>query len=246
MPSATRTIFEDLIDEFDQLEAVLDSVTVSEWSAMSGAVGWTIRDVVLHLAQTEEAVVSSIVHANSAWNTRDGSLDSEIDAQVQNDPATAEVAFARWRTARRDSVAALREADPSTHVRWAAAPLRPTTLATTRLAEHWAHALDITSPLQIAYPDTDRLRHIAWLGHATLPYAQDLHGKPVSPIRCELVLPSGELLKLGPGSTPSCISGSASEFCRVGALRTTPENTSLHTSDDTASSALQVLRNYAA
>jgi hypothetical protein len=40
-------------------------------------------------------------------------------------------------------------------------PLKPATLATTRLTEHWAHALDITGPLGIELPDTGRLRHVA-------------------------------------------------------------------------------------
>lgn len=43
------------------------------------------------------------------------------------------------------------------------APHKPRTLATTRSAGHWAHALDITDPLGITYPDMDRLRHVAWL-----------------------------------------------------------------------------------
>jgi hypothetical protein len=54
---------------------------------------------------------------------------------------------------------------------WAAVPLSARTLATTRLAEHWAHALDVTGPLDLDYPDTARLRNIAWLAHRTLPYA---------------------------------------------------------------------------
>ena len=38
-------------------------------------------------------------------------------------------------------------------------PAKPATLATTRLAEHWAHGLDITGPLRVEFPDTGRLRH---------------------------------------------------------------------------------------
>ena len=75
-------------------------------------------------------------------------------------------------------------ARPTPTARWRGrrAPLKPATLATTRLAEHWAHALDIVEPLGIPFPDTDRLRHIAWLGHGTLPYA---FGLPASrPGRC--------------------------------------------------------------
>ena len=36
-----------------------------------------------------------------------------------------------------------------------AGPVKPATLATTRLAEHWAHGLDITGPLGIDFPDTE-------------------------------------------------------------------------------------------
>jgi hypothetical protein len=32
-----------------------------------------------------------------------------------------------------------------------------------RLAEHWAHGMDITGPLSLDFPDTGRLRHVARL-----------------------------------------------------------------------------------
>jgi hypothetical protein len=35
-----------------------------------------------------------------------------------------------------------------------AGPVKPATLATTRLTEHWAHGLDITGPLGVDFPDT--------------------------------------------------------------------------------------------
>ena len=59
--------------------------------------------------------------------------------------------------------------------------VKPATLATTRLAEHWAHGLDIAGPAGAEWPDTDRLRHIAWLAHRTLPYAFGLAGQPPVP-----------------------------------------------------------------
>ena len=72
-----------------------------------------------------------------------------------------------------------------------AGPVKPATLATTRLAEHWAHGLDITGPLGIEFPDTERLRHIAWLAHRTLPYALSLAGQQPVAVRCELTVPDG-------------------------------------------------------
>ena len=106
--------------------------------------------------------------------------------------------FDRWRVARRSAVATLRAADPEQRLSWAAAPLKPRTLATTRLAEHWAHGLDITEPLGIDFPDTDRLHHIAWLGHATLPYGFTVAGEQPQNVFCELVSPSGATWRFGP------------------------------------------------
>ena len=127
-----------------------------------------------------------------------------------------------------------------------AGSLKPATLATTRLAEHWAHALDITEPLGIPFPDTDRLRHIAWLGHATLPYAFAVAGQEPHEVRCELTGPDGSSWRYGPEGAGSTISGPAGAFCRVGAHRLSPDESGLATSGPHAAAALRVLRNYAA
>lgn len=119
-------------------------------------------------------------------------------------------------------------------------------MATTRLAEHWAHALDIAEPLGVDYPDTDRLRHIAWLAHRTLPYGFGLAGDQPQPIYCELEAPSGDTWTYGDPAAPSRITGSAAAFCRVGAQRLAPDESGLVADGPHAASALRVLRNYAA
>jgi uncharacterized protein (TIGR03084 family) len=167
-----------------------------------------------------------------------------MDRAVRADTASPRVVLERWSAVRRASVEDLRNADPDLRVAWAAAPLRPATLATTRLAEHWAHMLDIALPLGIVVEDTNRLRHIAWLGHSTLPYAFALLGEQAPTIRAELILPDGDLLVLGAESN-SVIRGPIGEFCRVGAQRMRAADSSLTATDDTAARGLQVLRNYA-
>jgi uncharacterized protein (TIGR03084 family) len=166
--------------------------------------------------------------------------------RVRRDPTPPEQVFDRWRSARRTALAALRGADPDVSLPWVAAELKPRTLGTTRLAEHWAHALDIVGPLGIAYPDTDRLRHICWLGHRSLPYALARAGAPVVPVRCELIGPSGTLWTFGPATAESRISGPAAAFCRVGAQRVRPDQSGLVTDGPYGLVALGVLRNYAA
>ncbi|MEV4573742.1 maleylpyruvate isomerase N-terminal domain-containing protein [Nonomuraea jabiensis] len=55
----------------------------------------------------------------------------------------------RWRAVAFATPEALRSQPRGARLSWVAAPLSPATLATTRLAEHWAHAHDITDPLGI-------------------------------------------------------------------------------------------------
>ncbi|GAA2715400.1 maleylpyruvate isomerase family mycothiol-dependent enzyme [Actinoplanes palleronii] len=240
-------ILDDLVAEQDQLDTVLAGLTPDDWARPSAAEGWTVADVVLHLAQTEEAVAASAGGDPSGidWHRFGETVDGAMDAMVRAErDAPAEI-FARWRAARRDAVRALRAADPGQPLRWVAASLRPRTLATTRLAEHWAHALDITGPLGIVYPDTARLRHVAWLGHSTLPYAFHLAGRPSVPIRCSLTAPDGSRWEFGDPAAESVIVGAAGAFCRVGAQRLSPAESGLQTRGPHAAEALRLLRNYA-
>jgi uncharacterized protein (TIGR03084 family) len=243
-------IFDDLVAEQDRLEEILLSLDASAWATESGAPGWTIADVVLHLAQTEEAVVASVAAgavsgSESSWRSGGETLDAAIDRQVEAERAAAPVVLARWRAARRAAVAALLAADPDGRLLWAEAPLKPATLATTRLAEHWAHGLDIAGPLGVPFDDTARIRHIAWLGYATLPYAFALAGEEPGEVYCELIAPDGAIWTFGRPDAPSSIRGPAGEFCRVGARRLRPEQTTLVAQGPVGATALVVLRNYA-
>ncbi|GGM50348.1 maleylpyruvate isomerase family mycothiol-dependent enzyme [Dactylosporangium sucinum] len=239
-------VVDDLEAEQEALAAVLAGLSPSAWASPSAAAGWTVTDVVLHLAQTEEAVVASVAGGPPDWHRFGDTVDGAMAALVEAERAPSETVFARWQAARRAAVQALRQAAPGRPVRWVAGALKPRTLATTRVAEHWAHALDVTGPLRIAYPDTARLRHIAWLGHSTLPYAFRLAGLPPAEVYCELTAPDGTVWHFGNRSAASAIRGAAGAFCRVGAHRLAPADAGLHTEGPDAEAALRVLRNYAA
>jgi uncharacterized protein (TIGR03084 family) len=238
----------DLVAEQDRLEVLLGGLDEEAWSSPSAATGWTVSDVVLHLAQTEEAVVASALGVPSALRIESSSetLDGAMDRLVAAERSEPTAVFDRWRRARRAAVDALRSADPQRPLPWAAAPLKPRTLATTRLAEHWAHGLDIAEPLRLPWEDTDRLRHVAWLGHGSLRYAFSLRGEPAPDVCCVLTAPSGAIWRYGPADAPSSISGSAGAFCRVGAQRLRPDASGLVTGGPSGAAALAVLRNYAA
>lgn len=249
LPSPHGTeIFEDLEAEDDRLETILAGLSDAQWAAPSAATGWTVRDVMVHLLQTDEAVVRSIAGlASPILKERpSGDLDDAMARAVSGEQAPPEQIFERWRRARRAASDALRAADPSTPFQWATNALRPRVLATTRLAEHWTHALDITGPLGVPFPDTDRIRHIAWLAHRTLPYAFGLAGEEAPGLFCELSGPGGDRWTFGPPEADSSIQGPAGEFCRVAARRLAPAESHLVTVGPHAETALRHLRTYAA
>ncbi|MEV6487401.1 maleylpyruvate isomerase family mycothiol-dependent enzyme [Actinoplanes sp. NPDC051633] len=240
-------VIDDLEAEHDAFEALLDELSPDDWSAPSAAAGWTVTDVVLHLAQTEEAIPAALAGEISGveWRRFGDDVDTAMDAMVRSEAATPADIFERWRSARQASVRALRAADPGRRVQWVASTLKPRSLATTRLAEHWAHALDIAVPLELAYPDTGRLRHVAWLGVSTLPYAFGLEGRPAPALFCDLTAPDGSSWQFGDPSAPSSITGDAAAFCRVGAQRLDPAASGLRTEGPDGEIALRLLRNYA-
>jgi uncharacterized protein (TIGR03084 family) len=239
-------IFDDLTAEQDRIEAILRGYETDMWMSPSAAVGWTVTDVVLHLAQTEEAVIASVAGHPPAFAPRSGlTVDELVDEMVCAERAEPNVVFKRWRAARRAAVKALRGSDPEQRLPWATSPLKPGTLATTRLAEHWAHGLDITEPFDVSFPDTDRLQHVAWLGHRTLAYAFGLAGQEPHEVFCKLTGPTGATWCYGPADAASTITGPASAFCRVGAQRSAPEASGLITSGPHGATALRILRNWA-
>jgi len=241
-------IFDDLEAEQERLQRILNRLDEAQWASPSGAAGWTVADVVLHLAQSEEAVVASTAGISlGAPQGFGATVDEVMDQLVQAERAAPTPVFERWLRARLRAVAALRTADPQQPLSWVEAPLKPATLATTRLAEHWAHGLDITGPLGIDFPDTVRLRHIAWLAHRSLPYAFALTGENPHEVCCELTAPDGATRwTYGSADADSTITGPAGTFCRVAAQRLAPEQSGLHTTGPHGATALHILRTYAA
>jgi uncharacterized protein (TIGR03084 family) len=259
------TIFDDLAAEQERLEKILFGLDEAQWTSPSEAPGWTIGDVVLHLAQSEERVQATAAHQRprTGLDAVAGATTDEWAAEmVRRERAAPAEVFARWQRARRAALAAVRAADPDQALEWVTGPVKPTTLATTRLAEHWAHGLDITGPFGIEFPDTERLRQVAWLAHRTLPYALSLAGQPPVAVRCELTAPdsaasgsaasgsaasgSADTWRFGPEEAESTITGTAGDFCRVAAQRLDPAQSGLRASGPHGAAALRVLRTYAA
>jgi uncharacterized protein (TIGR03084 family) len=178
-----------------------------------------------------------------AMGTIDDVVEEWVDAERSLSPQQR---FERWKRGWRGCLSALTAADPESTFQWATNELKPRTLATTRLSEHWIHANDIAQPLRIDYPDTARIWHIARLAHRTIPYAYRRSGLSDPPsVRVELLGPDEEEWVFG-GEAEVVIRGTASEFCRIAARRLDPNDAGTVVADGAkGAEVLSVVRTYA-
>jgi uncharacterized protein (TIGR03084 family) len=97
------------------------------------------------------------------------------------------------------------------------------------MMEVWAHGQDIVDTVGASRPPTERLRHIAQLGFITRGWTYVNRGLdvPSTPIRAELTLPSGEVLRFGPDDAAESIIGPAVDFCLVTTQRRHVDDTAL-------------------
>ena len=120
-----------------------------------------------------------------------------------------------WRAARADAVAALSAVTPGARLPWYGPDMSVASAATARLMETWAHGQDIVDGLGQEREPTERLRHVALLGHKTLANSFLAHGLPVptEAVRVELTAPDGSTWVFGPAETAHVVTGPALDFC---------------------------------
>jgi uncharacterized protein (TIGR03084 family) len=168
-------------------------------------------------------------------------------AQLDAHALTPE-AMAGWYDASgRRLIESMRGMQGSERLVWAGRAMGARSYLTARLMEHWSHGLDIFDAAGVAPVDTDRLRHVAHLGFLTRDFAYRTHGlePPATPLRVELVAPSGEMWAFGPADAPDCITGSAGDFCRVVTQRIHHLDTGLVCMGDHAREFLEVAQAFA-
>jgi uncharacterized protein (TIGR03084 family) len=244
-----------LAEQQAELVGLLADLDETDWQRPSRCEGWTVADVVLHVAQTNEMAIASATGQFADYLNEVGrnvGPASDVD-----DGAALMVAAERGSlgSAVRDRYAAgaseLREvlsaSDPHLRVEWVAGPLSARTLATTRLAETWIHTGDVAEALDIDLPPAPRLRHIARLAWRTIPYAfaragRELHG----PVAFLLRGTDGEAWDFLPDDKAlTTIRGDGAELCNVAARRVEPSATSLTGEGPDVDAVLELVRTYA-
>lgn len=243
-----------LREQHEELDALLTGLDDAGWARpVPDCPGWSVADVVLHLAQTDELVVSAVDGGFPAAAERvvEGAVGETVDDTVdrmvthQRGAPGGEV-HARWRAA----ASALREllaaSDPRRPMPWVVADLPARTMATTRLSECWIHTHDVAVALGVAIVPADRLRHVARLAVRTVPYAFTRAGLPApGPVAARLTAPDGSTWDLGDDGAPTVVTGSAVDFCLVAARRLDPADAAVTATGPGADDVLRLVRTYA-
>lgn len=244
-----------LAEQHAELDGLLAPLDAADWARPSACEGWSVADVVVHLAQTDEMALASLdgrlgatVDALLAGLPPVESLDAAVDAMVAKERGLAPPAvYARWSDAAAELRGQLAVCNPRRRVQWVAGELSAWTLATTRLSESWIHTGDVATGLGREREPAARIEHIARLAWRTLPHAFARAGQAASgPVAFHLTGPHGEAWDLEPEApAATTIRGSAAELCAVASRRVPAAATSLQADGPDADAVLALVRTWA-
>lgn len=224
-----REILSDLVAEQQSLDQSLQRISLKDWDRKTPAHGWTVRDTISHLADSEELAATVIAGTADLSKFRSA---ADLDALRRQAIKTGRAMRPQdviewWRGGRAKVVEPLSHMRASDRVEWIEGTMSARTLATTRLMQTWAHGLDIYATMKTQVEDTPRIRHICWLGWKTLPYAFKAAGEDYTPVRVEVIGPGYAKWVYGPADAENIIKGSASDWARLSVHRIGLEKTRL-------------------
>ncbi|MGA9746584.1 MAG: TIGR03084 family metal-binding protein [Nocardioides sp.] len=218
--STLDTVLADLAAECAQLDGLVAALPDDEtgWRRPTPAAGWDVAHQVVHLAWTDETALRSATD-KPAW---DASMlaaladpDGFVDAEARAGAAAAGLEILdRWRAARTALAQALRAHPEGERLPWYGPPMSPTSMATARFMETWAHARDVADALGVTLGRDDGVRHVVHLGIRTRGFAFAGRGLevPTEPIHVVLTLPGGGSHEDGPADADQSVRGSAYDF----------------------------------
>lgn len=259
MTDALTTVCRDLATETENLDAHLATLDPAHWTLPTPAQGWSIAHHIAHLAWTDEV---ALIAANSLTNPAPWAAlvqqaiaapTTIVDAAATDGAGAAtDDLLRRWRHARTALWAALPALPAGHKMPWFGPPMSPTSMATARFMETWAHGLDITETLAahgLATLDepTDRIRHIVHLGFRTQAFSFHNRGltPPATPVRLSVTSPTGATWVFGDPDTDQEVRGSAYHFALLATRRRHRDDLDLIAVGADADRWLEVAQTYA-
>ena len=245
--SPVREILSDLVAEEQSLDQFLQRINPRDWKRTKVWHGWTVQEVVSHLASTEEYAFDALSAGGGRLKelATFGSMDALNAAGIKpGDGMRPQDVIERWRGARAKDVEELSRLEAADRVPWFHGDMSARSFATARLMESWAHGLDLYEAVDAEVEDTPRIRHIAWLAWRSLPHVFREAGEDYpTEVRVELMAPGYAKWVFGPEDSDNVIKGQAGEWCRVAVGRLNLEDAgTLKAQGPLAERALELVR----
>ncbi|WP_082748818.1 TIGR03084 family metal-binding protein [Nocardioides jensenii] len=254
-------VLADLAAETEQLDARVAGLSDDQWRTPTPAPAWDVATQVAHLAWTDEAAVAAARAAGGDKESWDalvlealGDPANVVDnGALEGGRAPVDKLLARWREGRVALADALRAVPDGVKLPWFGPPMSPTSMATARFMETWAHSHDVHDALVsigvLAAPPepTDRIVHVAHIGVRTrnFSFATNDLTPPPEEFRVELISPSGEQWAYGPEDAAQGVSGSAYDFCLLVTQRINRADTDLVATGPDADTWLDIAQCFA-
>lgn len=244
-------VLSDLAAESLQLDGWVAGLPADGWTTVTTPEGWTVAHQVAHLHWTDTTSITAITDPvgfgeamKAAASDAGGHVDRAADELVTLGPQELLVA---WREGRGELVEALQAVPAGEKIAWFGPPMSPTSMATARIMETWAHAHDVAEALGLDVPRTDRVKHVCHLGVRTRGFAHLVRGEqlPESDVRVELTAPSGELWTWGPEDAASRVTGDAWGFALLGTRRRHRDDVDVHAEGADADHWLDIVQTFA-
>jgi uncharacterized protein (TIGR03084 family) len=251
MADILQEVVDDLEAEQAALESALLRMPADAWDRPTHAPGWMVRDQVAHLAVFDEQATIAIVDAGAFRESlkvrADPKYNFEAEYLARGRAMGHEQLLEWWRLESAALIAAGRAMAGEARLPWYGPDMSSVSFMTARLMETWSHGLDVIDVAGVDRPDTDRLRHVAFLGVRTRSFSYINRGlQPnTEPVLVELLAPSGVTWKFGEGGTENVIRGTATDFCRVVTQRRHLGDTALEVVGPAANEWMQLAQAFA-
>ena len=218
MTDRLQEILDDLATDGEALDALVAGLDEAGWRRPTPAAGWDVATSVAHLAWTDEVAVLAATD-KAGWDAvvleaiadPTGFVDAQALAGGAVPPGDL---LTRWRAGRARLAEVLAAHPSGEKLPWFGPPMSPTSMATARYMETWAHGLDVADALGVPVEPHDRVRHVVHIGVRTRGFAFANHGLevPAGDVRLELVAPSGATWTYGDEQADQRVTGSAWDF----------------------------------
>ena len=246
-----EVVLGDLAGESAELDRLVAGLPAADWAKATPAEGWTVAHQIAHLAWTDQASILAATdpgafaeHLRTAIDNPTGFVDEGAEEGAVMPP---DELLLVWREGRDELTKALRAVPPGEKVAWFGPPMSPTSMATARIMETWAHGQDVFEALGVHRDPSERLRHVAHLAVRTRDFAHLLNNRqpPTTEFRVELVAPDRTIWSWGPEDAVQRVTGTALDFCLLATQRRHRDDTDVQAVGPDASAWLDIIQAFA-